>query len=421
MERLRLELKRAAGPLAWVFVTALFGLLTAGTILSKINITYPWESPYYVKLAVSDAKGITPPTQLVRMAGVEIGTVDAVELQGNKPVLTLNIDPEHAPIYRDATFRVRPLTPLEDLYVAVDDRGTPEAGRLDGSTTALAQQVTTPVHISKVLNIFQPDTRESMGVTFNELAKGAPDNGANLRMALRQLAPFLEVADEVTEVVNERRVLARRGMHNFSELVEAIGERDRQLASLIRNGDIALGELDRSSRPFDRTLRELPPTMIALQDSLSTVRLAADDIDPGLRALQPVARDLPAGMQALERFANAANPALDRLQPALVEARPLANELRPTAEELNELVQRLQPQAQRFDQITALVPPCFSTVQDFFNNTISVFKFYDSFGSFPRGNNTTDASSFGGTGAETLDQQTTCTGESSPGPGGRRR
>jgi virulence factor Mce-like protein len=409
-ERLRLELSRARTPALWLAVLAAMAGVASWSILKNLTLTSPFAHPYRVRIAVDDAKGIVPGVQKVSMAGVDIGLVRDVGLRGSEPVLTLDIDRKYAPLYRDAAFRVRPLTPLQDLYVSVEWRGTPRAGRLDARTIVPAEQSMTPVDVSRVLDTFQADTRKALAVTLEQLSASTPDNGTRLRAAFTELAPFLTVADRALGTVAERRRRLARLMTNFSGLVDAVGHRDRQLAGLIRSGNATLGELAKQDAPFAATLRELPPTMTALQGAFATLRTAEGDLDPALASLLPVADRLPRAMRSLQTLSGAADPALLRLRPALAALAPLARDLRPTSSALASAFTRLRPQAPSFDRITAQIPPCFEWVSRFFNDTLSVFKFADAFGTIPRGNNTSDPkTSFGGTGTGDLKQYAPCT------------
>jgi phospholipid/cholesterol/gamma-HCH transport system substrate-binding protein len=411
-DRLRLELGRSIRPLAWLAVLATFAVVAGYVIFNNITFTSPWASSYQVRIAVSDAKGITAGQQVVKIAGVDVGVVKQVQLTGAAPVLTLSLKPQYGPLYRDASFRLRPLTPLEDLYVSIESRGTKAAGVLHDNEIVNANQTVTPVDIGEVLNTFQPDTRAAMAVTLNELARGAPDNGVNLRAAFVQLSPFLTVAQRTLGAVADRRRELAELTARFSSLLGAVGARDRQLVQLIGSGEQSLGELARYDAPFAQTLAQLPPTMTAMRQSFATLRTSEDTLDPALSSLQPVAARLATGLTALQSVAGAANPALTRLRPALTALAPLAQQLRPTAASLTTAFARLQPQAPAFDHITALIPPCFDWISRFFNDTLSVFKFSDAYGTIPRGNNTVDYSTVGGTGTATLSQPTPCTGAS---------
>jgi virulence factor Mce-like protein len=409
-ERLRLELSRAVRPLGWLAVLASFAVVAVYVIFSNITFTPPWSSDYVVRLAVDDASGVSAGQQVVKLAGVDVGLVKQVQIHDGRPVLTLSIKPRYAPLYRDARFRIRPLTPLEDMYVSIDSRGTKAAGVLHASELVPADQTVPPVGIGAVLDTFQPSTRTAMAITLNELARGTADNGANLRAAFIQLGPFLSVAQGTLGAVAQRRnELAHLGA-KFGSLLDAVGARDRQLAQLITAGDSSLGQLARNDRPFAQTLAQLPPTMTEMRSAFGALRSSEATLDPALSSLEPVAAHLATGLSALRGLAAKASPALVRLRPALTALAPLARALRPAATDLNAAFGRLQPQAPKFDHITALVPPCFSWISQFFNNTLSVMKYSDAYGTIPRGNNTTDYSTFGGTGTGTLTQREPCTG-----------
>jgi virulence factor Mce-like protein len=409
-ERLRLEIGRSVRPLAWLVVLAVFAAVATYVVMANITFSSPFGSSYVVRIAVPDASGIVAGQQHVEIAGIDVGTVKQVKLNGSRPVLTLSIDPKYGPLYRDARFRIRPLTPLQDMYVSIDSRGTKSAGALHESEVVPADQTSAPVSIGAALDTFQPDTRAAMAVTLNELARGAPDNGTNLRSAFVELAPFLSVTQQTLGAVAQRKRELSQLTTNFASLLSAVGARDRQLTQLISTGDAALGELARNDTPFAQTLQLLPSTMAAMRQAFATLRSSEDTFDPALVSLQPVADRLSGAMRALETVAGAANPALSRLRPAFVALAPLAGQLRPTAASLSQAFTQLQPQAPAFDRMTALVPPCFSWISQFFNNTLSVMKFYDAYGTIPRGNNTTDYSTVGGTGTATLSQPTPCTG-----------
>jgi ABC-type transporter Mla subunit MlaD len=168
--------------------------------------------------------------------------------------------------------------------------------------------------------------------------------------------------------------------------------------------------LAREDTPFAETLQQLPQTMTVMRSAFAALRASEDTLDPALASLEPVAARLSGALNSLDSVAHAADPALTKLQPAFRALAPLARQLRPTAANLDAAFARLTPQAPQFDHITALVPPCFDSVSQFFNNTLSVMKYYDAFGTIPRGNNTVDFSTFGGTGTATLNHPTPCAG-----------
>lgn len=384
-DRWALEARRAARPLA-VFVLALAAAITcAGFILKNIGVSLPWSDSYAVRIAVDDAKGVVPKLDEVRMAGVPIGRVSAVDLVRRQPVLTLRIDTKYAPVYRDARIELRPHTPLQDMYVDVVDRGSAEAGELDERTILPAARTQVPVDISEVLDTFDDDTRLRIEQTLDEVSVGLPDRGRDLRLAFAAIAPFLEAAERLTGELAVRRERTRRLIHNMRLLTEELGLRNRELVELVSAGQATFGTISSNAPRLAALIDELPATLTQVVSSFATLRASLDEVDPTLVALRPVARELAPGLGALRSFSIAARPALRALGRPVRRLVPLSRALAPTSTSLAAAFAALRPQAPRLDRVTAAIVPCELAVQKFFQWTPSVFKFADAHGAYPRG------------------------------------
>jgi hypothetical protein len=68
----------------------------------------------------------------------------------------------------------------------------------------------------------------------------------------------------------------------------------------------------------------------------------------------------------------------------------MARTLPGTSKSLAVAFQRLRTQAPQYDRISAQLPPCMSMLQRFFENTMSIQKFTDANGSFPRADEVVD-------------------------------
>ena len=158
-DRLRLEIQRARGPLLLLVLLVIGGIVSLLLMVGNLQFERPWDDYRTVKAEVTDAKAIQPGKQAVRIAGVDVGVVRDWEVDGDKAVITLAIKEQYGEIYQDASVRIRPVSPLQDMYVALD-RGTPQAGVVpEGGRLQVARTVS-PVDISRVLNVFDRDTRE---------------------------------------------------------------------------------------------------------------------------------------------------------------------------------------------------------------------------------------------------------------------
>lgn len=391
VDRLKLELRRASKPLALYVVTVVLAITVALVLANNLTFQRPWESYETVRAAFSDVKGIVPGKDPVRISGVNVGVVSGASLSRGQAVLTLQIEKQYGPIYRNAQVRIRPVTPLDDLYLDITDRGVPSAGVAGPGYTIPASQTVTPVDVSRVLDAFDAPVRARLTILLSELGRGLQDHGAQLDEGFVQLAPFLTVAQQATQDLAVRQHEVRELVHNFGELTIALDARDTQLSTLLRTGDGTLGELAQEDVPLSETLAELPRTLRAMHSSFASVSTLTHVLDPALSALQPVAGRLRSGLQGLARFGRAATPALRALVPAINALGPLARALVPTSSSLDAAFTRLRPQAPQLDALTKDLASCRQTVGKFFNDTLQVFKYADDNGAFPRAQVTEDS------------------------------
>ena len=395
-DRLALEVRRARIPFMLFLLLIAAGLTAGWVIFKNQTVQWPWQDTYKVRVAFDDVKGVQPGHQQVRLAGVPVGVIEKSELVGGHPVLTLSLEKKYAPLYRDARVRLRPATPLQDMYAAIALRGTARTGKLTSTDILPADRAVTPVDISRVLNTFNADTRTRLAHLLDGLGSGLADRGAQLRAAFVQLAPFLRSAQRLTQTLTARRQDTSHLVHNLRTLTEALGQREDELTALVTSGNSTLGALARNDAPLARTLRELPPALQTSRSSFRSVRAAETELDPAVRGLEPVAGALRPGLQALERFGRDATPALASLRPSVRALRPLATALAPVSASLKRSFESLTPQAPRLDRMTARVVPCELAIQKFFQWTLSVGKFGDAYGAFPRGQINFGSDSAGG-------------------------
>jgi virulence factor Mce-like protein len=383
--RLLLEVRRSWGGLVALAVLVAMTLGAAIVLVGGLQISLPWDDTYTVRVAVNDAKGVVAGKQQVRISGFPVGKITGLQLVDGRPVLTLTIDGRYAPLYRDAQLRMRPKTPLDDLYLDIESRGNRSAGRLSGDQILPAQRTVVPVDIGRVLDAFDAPTRVRLKQTIDGIGSGLADHGQDFRAALVELAPFLNAARRLTVELAQRRIATARLVHNLKLLTEALGSRDAQLRQLVTGGAHTFGQLASVQPQLARVIDELPPTLSQLLPTFAALRATEDRLDPALDALQPTAAALPSALGALRRFSVQATPALTALRHTLPDLRALVAALEPTSMGLNRDFSLLEPQAPRLDRITAKVVPCELAVDKFFNNTLSLTKFSDTGGVIVRG------------------------------------
>ncbi|MDX8150710.1 MlaD family protein [Patulibacter brassicae] len=384
-DRLLLEIKRARRPFAILVALVAMTVAASWYLLHKQEVQWPWQDTVKYDVAFSDVKGVRPGQQQVRIAGVKVGLISDAKVKGDTAILTLSLEKKYAPLYRDARLRLRPVTPLQDMYVSVDSRGTKAAGELGKGQVLPLQRSEAPVDVAQVLNTFDEDTRTRLASLISDFGSGVDGNGPELRRGFAALAPFLHHVDRLTSVMSERRTEIRRIVDNLGGLATAVNTRDRQLTQLVRSGQESVAELAAHDQSLAGTLGELPGTLSAIRTSFAALRGAQTQLDPALQALKPVAARLEKGLGGLEDLSKDATPSLKALRPAVKAARPLAKSLQPTSVAARDAFAKLAPTTPNLDRATKDIVPCELIAGKFFNWTLSVLKFYDSRGTWPRG------------------------------------
>ncbi len=252
-----------------------------------------------VDAEMSTAQAVTPGQgQTVNIAGVEVGEIASVELEDGNAVIGMDIERDHARIYRDATVLLRPKTGLKDM-VAELNPGTKEAGELPEGEPIPASQTLPDVNLDEILASLDADTRDYLRVLLGDaLDRASRDNGRQLAQTLRRIEPTAEYSREVNEQLAKRRHNIKRVIHNFSLLTEELGNKDQQVADFVENSNAVFATLASQDSNLREAVRELPgaldetPTTLAKVDRLAKVLgPTLEDLRPGARALGPALRE----------------------------------------------------------------------------------------------------------------------------------
>jgi virulence factor Mce-like protein len=382
-ERLALEVRRARGPFA-IWLTLLVAAIAAGgLILYHLDLPWPWQSDYSFTVAASDTSGVVSGDE-VRIAGVDVGRVTGVSLQHGQPVIAATMGPQYGPIYRDARLALRPNTPLQDMYLDIENRGNRRAGALRDGIPLPVAQTQAAVQIGSVVDIFDAAVRPRVGAAIDALGDALGSQGANFRRGLTALAPFLQAARQLTSVLATRRVETAQLVHNLGLMTDELAGRDTQVRSLVSGGSVTLQRVASVESSLSALIKQLPPTLSVLPGSFSAVRTAAAQLQPALSALLPTARALGPALASLRQLSPVADSALTALDRPLPGLTALLRTATPLSGRLARAFAELTPQAPRVNHITAAVIPCELAVDRFFNWTQSTTKYYDANGTIPR-------------------------------------
>jgi phospholipid/cholesterol/gamma-HCH transport system substrate-binding protein len=324
-----------------IIVLLVISLIVAVVILANQRLSLPPGVPVlgkdYVELEaeLTSAQAVTPGQgQTVNIAGVEVGEISSVDLENGRAVVGLKIERDHARIYRDATILLRPKTGLKDM-VAELTPGTPEAGELNEGERIPASQTLPDVNLDEILASLDADTRDYLKLLLGDGATALRGNGRELAQTIRRFEPTARYARQANQQLALRRRNLRRVIHNFSLLMEELGDRDTQVAEFVESSNQVFATLANQESNIRATLQELPSTLDETQEALLRVDAMASELGPTLEALRPGARALGPALRDTRPFLAETTPIIrEDLRPFARAALPTVRELRPAMRDL---------------------------------------------------------------------------------------
>jgi phospholipid/cholesterol/gamma-HCH transport system substrate-binding protein len=343
-------MRRAAAVLLLVAAAAAFAVVALGAGDDA-------GGDYKVR-AIFENAGFVIPGEDVKVAGVKVGTIDAVEVTDDyKAAVVLDITDEGYQDFReDAECLVRPQSLIGERFVECSPTQTRAAGTDpppaleeiedgpgEGQHLLPVERNGKAVDLDLVNNIMRQPVRERLSIILSDLGIGVAGRGEDLSEVIRRADPALREVDEVLKILarqNDRladlavdsdtimKPLARERRHvsgaltNMSEVAEATAERR--------------GDLEADIERLPTFLRELRPTMVRL-GALS------DEMTPVLTDLGEVAPDINRLVLQLGPFAQAGRPALDSLGEAAEAGIPAVRAARPVIRDLRGLARAVRP------------------------------------------------------------------------------
>ena len=335
----------------WLDFVAIIGLIVISAgVASYILSNQRFYLPAWVPLIGTDfftingefrsAKSVTPGQgQTVTMAGVNVGDITKVELVDGRARIEMKVRRRYADrIRKDATMLLRPKTGLEDMVVELTP-GTTEAPKAPEGWTVPVQNTLPDVKFDEILASLDRDTRDYLRLLVNGAGEGLKGRGDDLAATLKRFEPGARNLRRIGDALEDRRGNISRSIHNLRLLVEAVGEKDTELAELLDSSNAVFRSFAAQDRNLRAALQQLPPTLrttnatLEKVDRLGTVAASAfSDLRPTARALGPTLR------QVRPFVRETVAPIRDQIRPFARDVRPTVRSLRPAARGLARVV-----------------------------------------------------------------------------------
>jgi len=312
-------------------IVALFvvGLGIGGYILDQQRFRFPLieDKPQVIRVELQDAQAVTPGQgQTVRVAGVKIGSIGAVEVEDGIAVVDMEIDKSYEGLIRsDATALLRPKTALKDMFLEVE----PGQGEVLSEGDRIPVANTAPdIDPDEVFSALDGDTRDYLRLLISSGGKGLDGRGEDLRKTLRRLEPLHRDLDRLNSAVALRRESLKRLVHDYSEIVDELGTKDEELTQLVTASNEVFSALAEEDTNVAATVRKLPGALRQTESTLGKVEVFGNRLGPALNALRPPLRRLEDTNAAVLPFVREAAPIVEsQIRPFTRATRPYVSSL----------------------------------------------------------------------------------------------
>ncbi len=289
-------------PVRALLAPALFGL--ACTILTLLTIhafggSLPLEaSGYRVDVPVAEASNLVAGSD-VQISGVKVGQVAAIQRSGGHAVVTLNLDPEFAPLRSGAQAIVRTKTLLGEGYIEIAP-GRADAPPVPEGGTLPAANVHRRVQLDEFLSTFSGPTRRRLRSLLGGLAEAYAGRAGALSDSIARAAPFTADLGGVLRAADRQRASLRRLIASAGDVMRAAGSRAGELRAAIEAGNRLLSATASVDGSLAATLRRLPPFLAQLRATADRLAAASPDLETAVRALEPAAPLLAPALREIE-------------------------------------------------------------------------------------------------------------------------
>ena len=307
-------------------------------ILSNERLRFPLieDKPYVLQAEFQTAQAvIAGQGQTVRVSGVRIGDIGAVELKDGRAVVRIDIDRKYqGMIHTDATALLRPKTGLKDMFIQLDP-GTEDAPVAKENWTIPVDSTSPDVNPDEVLSTLDADTRDYLRLLISDAGRGLKGRSGDLRDLFRRFEPTHKDLAAVNGAIAERRTNLRRLISSLNQLNGELARHGKDVSSLVSASSAVMRAFASEEQNVSAAVSELPSTLQQTTTSLGQVQRFADVLGPTAQRLRPAARALDPANKAIVPFAKEATPLLaDDIRPFVREARPLVRDLRPASVQL---------------------------------------------------------------------------------------
>lgn len=214
----------------------------------------------------------------VRIAGVRVGKVDSIELDGDKVKVGFKVSTD-SPFGTDTHAAIRVKTLLGAMYLSLEPAGS---GQLDEDETIPVERTSSPFD---VVDAFSGLAETSADIDTDQLAESLSTLADLSRNTPEEFRGALEGVSALSETIASRDTQINSLLNNLERVSTVLDDRDTDIVDLMRDSDVLFRALI-ERRDSIHTLLESTATLSEELTALVTQSRA--DLKPALADLESV-------------------------------------------------------------------------------------------------------------------------------------
>jgi ABC-type transporter Mla subunit MlaD len=307
----------------------------------------PFASQFTISAQFESASGLNIGSP-VRIAGVNVGKVTSVSAIGGTyghgqqaADVTMNIDSAALPIFRNATFDIRPRIFLEGNFFVDLHPGTPQTAEVQSGYVFPEAAGTEPVQLDQLLSSLQQNTRRSLQTLIQQYGEAVKIGGPAYNASIQYWLPAYKYSSVVA--------------HDFQGLEPS------DIPNFIAKGADVSAAFDRYPATLRNLITNLDTTAAAFASQRTALGQAVSALPVTLATALPAFRALNTALPKFDRLAVALEPGVISSGPAIDASLPFVTQLKDLVQpnELGEVAKELRGTVPALAKLTAESIPLF--------------------------------------------------------------
>lgn len=352
----------------------MFGYLYSGT---GAKVPFTTGDDFRFEFLTDDAGNLAKASD-VRIAGVVVGEVEAIENRGDEGALVrVRLDEEVGALHDGAEVRVGERSLVGEGVVTIVDG---DGDELDSGTALPSRSVAPSVQLHDVLRSLDAPTRKSLGRLVRSLGAGVQGRTDDVEQLFVAIGHLGRSGPDVVEAIAAQSEDLKHLVNTTSDVLRALNTSNGQLGELFDGADAVTRATAGQAASLRQVIEMLPSTLAHGREAFGSLGSLSADLRPVVRDLSRAAPYLTTALEQLPATATDLRGLLPSLDSTLNRAPATLSRVPTVATQVSDLVPDGRDILAHANPVLRYVAPYGRELAAFFTNFRGVLNWTDEAG-----------------------------------------